>query len=232
MSVYAVSDIHGYISIYNQIKEMLNPEDKVYCLGDCGDRGPHPWDTIKAVMKDPQFIYLKGNHDDMLVRAAREVFNFEYSPYSDRQRMLASNGGSDTLDELLGEESPEKWVREISNLPTHLTYTNADGKKIFLCHAGCTFWHDDPDTIPNNEELIWDRLHYYDSEKLMADKIVVHGHTPIKYLAMDINIPATEGALEYANGKKYCIDAGTFFSGRSILFNLDTFESIILKTND
>ena len=101
MSVYAVSDIHGYISIYNQIKEMLNPEDKVYCLGDCGDRGPHPWETIKAVMRDPQFIYIKGNHDDMLVKAAREVFNFEYSPCSYRQRMLASNGGSDTLDELL-----------------------------------------------------------------------------------------------------------------------------------
>ena len=124
------------------------------------------------------------------------------------------------------------WVREINKLPTHLIYTNIDGKEIFLSHAGCTFWQDDPDTIPDNEELIWNRLHYYDSKNLMADKIVVHGHTPIKYLAMEINIPATEGALEYANGKKYCIDAGTFISGRSILFNLDTFESIILKVND
>ena len=232
MSVYAVSDIHGHISIYNQIKEILKPEDIVYCLGDCGDRGPHSWETIKAVMRDPQFIYIKGNHDDMLVLAAKEVFMFEFDPYAHNQRVLAGNGGSDTLDGLLGEESPEKWVREINKLPTHLTYTNANGKEIFLSHAGCTFWQDDPDIIPNDEELIWNRLHYYDSKKLMADKIVVHGHTPIKCLAMDINIPATEGALEYADGKKYCIDAGTFFSGRSILFNLDTFESIVLKTND
>ena len=66
MARYAVSDLHGHLEIYKQIKAMLKPGDIVYCLGDCGDRGPRPWETIKAVYEDPQFIYLKGNHEDML----------------------------------------------------------------------------------------------------------------------------------------------------------------------
>ena len=57
MSVYAVSDLHGYLDNYYKIKKMLKPEDKVFCLGDCGDRGPDSWATIKAVYQDPQFIY-------------------------------------------------------------------------------------------------------------------------------------------------------------------------------
>lgn len=40
MSVYAVSDLHGMYELYQKISDFLKPEDKVYCLGDCGDRGP------------------------------------------------------------------------------------------------------------------------------------------------------------------------------------------------
>ena len=39
MSVYAVSDLHGQLELYFKIKDFLKPEDYVYCLGDCGDRG-------------------------------------------------------------------------------------------------------------------------------------------------------------------------------------------------
>lgn len=53
MSVYAVSDLHGMFNLYKQIKNFLKPEDKVYCLGDCGDRGPASWETIHAVASDP-----------------------------------------------------------------------------------------------------------------------------------------------------------------------------------
>ena len=75
MSNFAVSDLHGHLKLYNKIKKFLKPEDTVYCLGDCGDRGPDAWETIKAVAKDEQFIYLKGNHEDMLVKAALERLN-------------------------------------------------------------------------------------------------------------------------------------------------------------
>ena len=50
--VFAVADLHGMIELYQQIKDFLKPEDKVYCLGDMGDRGTNCWETVKAIMND------------------------------------------------------------------------------------------------------------------------------------------------------------------------------------
>lgn len=72
MSIYAVSDLHGYLDLYKQIKAFLKPEDKVIFLGDAGDRGPQPWETIKAIAADPQWTYLMGNHEHMLAGAMCE----------------------------------------------------------------------------------------------------------------------------------------------------------------
>ena len=73
MSVYALGDLHGHYEIYEKVKAMLKPEDTVYFLGDAGDRGPDSWKCIKAIYDDPQFIYIKGNHEDMLVKAFVDV---------------------------------------------------------------------------------------------------------------------------------------------------------------
>ena len=40
MATYAISDLHGRMDLFRQVKEFLQPEDVVYVLGDCGDRGP------------------------------------------------------------------------------------------------------------------------------------------------------------------------------------------------
>jgi hypothetical protein len=49
MSKYAFSDLHGSLKLYNEIEKFLQPEDIAFCLGDCGNRGLQPWETIKAV---------------------------------------------------------------------------------------------------------------------------------------------------------------------------------------
>lgn len=232
MAVYAISDLHGCLEVYNVLKKrILLPEDKVYCLGDCGDRGPQPWETIKAILTDPQFIYIKGNHDAMLVDAAKEIIDDLYG--HDAQRLLSCNGGDRTLDELLLEENPSLWVNQINKLPTYLTYTNTNGQEIFLSHAGCSLWSDEK-VIPCNSELLWNRDHYFDNPQLFGDAIVVHGHTPFWYIAEDLEITDFNQfeAFKYANGKKYCIDAGTFATGYSILLNLDTFQSILIDINN
>ena len=225
MSVYAISDLHGCLEVYNVLKkQILLPEDKVYCLGDCGDRGLQPWETIKAILTDPQFIYIKGNHEDMLVDAAKEIIDDLYE--HDAQRLLSYNGGDRTLDELLLEENPSLWVNQINKLPTHLTYINTNGQEIFLCHAGCSLWSDEK-VIPCNSELLWDRDHYFDNPQLLGDTIIVHGHTWVNYIKEDLNIKNTENEiLFYANNKKICIDLGTYHTGKVGILNLDTFETV------
>ena len=227
MATYCFSDLHGHLDLYKQIKEYVKPEDKLYCLGDCGDRGPESWETIKAVAQDKQIIYLKGNHEDMLVKAAQEAFDPNGWGY-EKQYLLMSNGGRETLDSLLMEPNIHSWLMYLAQLPLYATYTNTQGQEIFLCHAGCSLWADN-NQISGGKDFLWDRLHYFDNRRLLGPKIVVHGHTPIKHLASEIGIQPTTGALKYADGKKYCIDPGTAFTGRGILLNLDTFESVEFK---
>ena len=89
------------------IKEFLKSEDKVYFLGDAGDRGPEPWETIKAVARDPQFVFIKGNHEDMLAVAIQDALKGE-DMYS--YRVLINNGGTDTFEQAMAEEDPAGWA--------------------------------------------------------------------------------------------------------------------------
>jgi hypothetical protein len=236
MSVYALSDLHGCLDIYKSVKALLNPEDRVYFLGDAGDRGPQSWETIKAIARDPQFIYLKGNHEDMLVAAAEEYFkNDEY--IGSNYRCLASNGGGPTFDGLMNDEMPREWVKYLKGLPTFEIYINATGETVDLSHAGFTPWlsSDGNDIeIPGDQDLIWDRDHYLDTpeiDEIDPKVIIVHGHTPIPFLLDDLNIPEDgydEGAFWYDNHRKVCIDCGAVWTGEAVLLNLDTWEETII----
>ena len=237
MAVYACSDIHGCIDFYKAIKNYIKPEDKVYFLGDAGDRGPEPWETIKAVLCDPQFVYIKGNHEDMLIDAIRDALEGD-NMYMYSYRLLASNGGADTLDQAMLEQNPAMWMRQLKTLPTFEKYVNTEGEIIYLSHAGFTPWYADNESfdirIPVNRELIWNRDHFLDDFDAIewAPITIVHGHTPIPYLWEDLRVPEEDqekGALWYANGSKLCIDTGAVWTGHCVLVNLDTWDEEIFE---
>ena len=235
MATFALSDIHGHYEIYEKVKAMLKPEDKVYFLGDACDRAPKEgdsWKCVKAIYHDPQFIYLLGNHEDMLVKACEDYL--EYGTWSYDSYLLSyRNGGKDTMDSWERDQERELWVKRLRDLPTWDTYENKNGVVFVLCHAGLTPWLAegtlDECVIPNDEALIWDREHYledYDIDQ-MDNVIVVGGHTPAHYMSADLNIDWESGAFWYCNGHKVCIDSGGFFSGEFVLLDLDTLEDII-----
>ena len=232
MAVYAMGDLHGHYEIYEKVKAMLKPEDSVYFIGDAGDRGPDSWKCIKAIYNDPQFQFIKGNHEDMLVKACEDYLEdgmWDYMSYS----LCARNGGRDTMEEWELDADREAWVKRLRDLPTWDTY-NANGREIILCHAGFTPWMETGETscaIPEDEKLIWDREHYYSRTYLpahMDDVLIVHGHTPIQHLSADIDEEWESGAFWYMNNHKCCIDSGGFFSGEWVLLNLDTLEDTVL----
>lgn len=227
MARYTFSDLHGRLDIFKKICEFIKPEDELYCLGDCGDRGPDSWETIKAVLTHPQVAtYLKGNHEDMLVKAFRSSMEGNQSDY----HLLHYNGGAKTFEELIAEERPDVWIDEIAKLPTTTSLINEAGQVIVLSHAGYTpdEWED---RIPTADDLIWSRDHFHDSwpeSPKYKDFIMVHGHTPISYLKEEgVLKPPKAGKgddLFYADGHKICIDTGAVQTGVAVLLDLDTLE--------
>lgn len=233
MSTYACADLHGRLDLYKQIKAFLKPEDKVYYLGDAGDRGPEPWETIKVIYNDPQFIYLKGNHEDMLVKS----FDDNTWGAMDAIALCCYNGGTKTRQQIMEEPDFENWVRRLKELPLREIYLNTLGQTVILTHAGYT-----PPIIPSDQELLWDRSHFTDPwPHDMDDFIIVHGHTPIPYVikslvelaewaGRDINYPEWDGgACWYGDFHKICIDCASAYYDCCVLLNLDIWEEHIFR---
>lgn len=232
MSVYAVSDLHGRLDLYQKIKEFIKPEDKVICLGDCGDRGPQGWETIKAVAKDPQFIYLMGNHEEMLAITMMDMLedsriSHYYQKYPNPLELLCYNGGGSTIDGWINDGSNPGWINYLINLPRSYTYVSKEtGIEIYLCHAGFT-----PGTTVTDYDMIWSRDHFQDIwPKDFETTIIVHGHTPCYYLSKKLNRIAPEDVpILYADDHKICIDMGSADTGITCLFDLDAFEAHIIS---
>lgn len=235
MAIYACSDLHGMMNAYKAIKNLLKPEDKVYFLGDAGDRGPQSWELIKTIYSDDQFIYMKGNHEDMLVKAMKDYIN--YDGQCDRAyHLLVSNGGGETFQDwsYLSPEMQAAWMHHLDKLPVFQEYTNENGFRIIMTHAGFTpvYNTNDEIVIPDDHDAIWDREHFYDPWPHQTENvIIVHGHTPTILLAERAGIPTQElepGALWYAKNHKICIDCGCVFTGHTTLLNLDTFDEEVI----
>lgn len=239
MSVYACSDLHGYLDAYKQIKAFLKPEDKVYFLGDAGDRGPQSWETIQAIARDPQFIYLKGNHEDMLWDACKYISD-DYINH-EAYNLLCYNGGASTFDAVwngMPQNESIGWLRHLRKLPTSQIYVNKNNQKIVLTHAGFTpSYNEDKELIvPYDEDLIWDRSHVRDKwlPGLEDESVfIVHGHTPIPSLQDKLRDyrDFEPGVYYYYNDHKICIDNGIFATGYCCLFDLDTFDEHIFQVN-
>lgn len=225
MSVYAISDLHGNLNIFNQIKQYIEKNDIVYVLGDCGDRGPEPWKTITEVAKDGRFIYLKGNHEDMLIKAYKEYKETE-SIYGQNCSLLIQNGGFETLMQMSENNYPMAWCSFLNSRPFFEVYNNKNHYPIYLSHAGFTPY---TNFQVKQNNLIWDRFHFYDNQlkKEWKPGIVVHGHTPIQIMCDELGIEMPKGALWYSNNKKVCIDRATYHSKELVMLNLDTFEEIM-----
>lgn len=228
MAIYAVSDLHGRFDLYKQICDFLKPEDEVICLGDCGDRGPQSWETITAVYENPQWTYLMGNHEHMLVEAMRTQIRrgipskFYHRPVD----LIIQNGGQETLNAwaALDSDSRFEWYERLRNLDYVYEYTNSSGLRLILTHAGF-HPYDAGDFSIDEYDLVWDRGHIklpWVNDPALNNVILVHGHTPCPYLAEKWT--PKDGAIYYAGTHKVDIDMGSVWTGMACLFDLETFD--------
>lgn len=231
MSVYACSDIHGNITLFNKILEFLKPDDTVYFLGDAADRGKDGWEIIKNIYNDSRFIYLKGNHEDMLVKAMKEFIEEEGHSRS-TLNLLKYNGGKSTYNAWRRDGTSIAWIKKLENLPTVMNYINKNKTRFIMTHAGFTPHMNEQ--IPDDDIILWDREHFLDDwDSDMSDNIIIlHGHTPAIYIADELDDPNETIQMEpywYCNNKKVCIDLMTYVTETVMLFDLDTLEYHLFK---
>ena len=247
MSVYALADLHGNLPIFNEIMNHLGPDDTLYYLGDAVDRGPNGWEILQRLLNDPRVIFIKGNHEDMMLNCIGRynpntwddnLFRWDYE-----WETWYYNGGETTYKAFCADPNRQgryEIIQKMKNLPFICAYHNTQSQIVYLCHAGC----DDVDNICETD-AIWDRSHYQRPDRWLGNdnEVIVHGHTPIPLLVdeqvrvcrafnIDYPLPKEEemrGAYWYANGHKCCIDCGTVWTDQAVLLNLDTWDEEIFE---
>ena len=251
MSVYSCSDIHGCMWAWNAIKNFLKPEDKLYFLGDSADRGNDGWQIMKELLADPRVIYIRGNHEDLLLDAVGncqpETFNADDFHWDNAMNTWFLNGGEPTYNAYLKDTERFTVIHQLKNLPFIVCYHNTNDEDVYLTHAGCNV-HDINDLT--EEEAVWDRHHYlinrWDGS---YNEMIVHGHTPIPLMVEQQDAIAAyysnddtprdcdddmiePGAYWYAGGHKVNIDCGCVFTDTIVLLNLDTWDEEIFFAED
>lgn len=227
MAIYACSDLHGRYDLWRKIKEYLQIDDHLIFLGDAADRNAQGWQIIKEMLTDPRVIYLKGNHEDMLVKAMVEYHDEGIWCYEARD-LLLYNGGYQTYYDWIDEGADRGWIAVLRNLPTYYEYLNTKGQEIFLSHSGSR-------NINNNQMLLWDRAHIISdtANSFKENEFVIHGHTPTSSLKRLSNTYLGSGnALHYCNGHKIDIDIGAAHHPVTVLFNLDTFDEVVIRNEE
>lgn len=212
---YAVADFHGQYILWDKVRNYLQPEDKCYVLGDCIDRGQDGYQILKEVLADKRFIFILGNHEDMML-------NYFETNSSIDLRLWLLNGGKTTYEACKNDLDLHDVLQALTLAPVEAIYKN-----IHLSHAGFAPGVD--------EDLLWDREHIYipwgAAEK--GIEYIVHGHTPTMYIEEElINSEKYTGVKcdyidhngvvgEYCGGHKFCIDGGSAMTHKIGLFDLD-----------
>lgn len=244
---YAFSDLHGEYELWKKIIEYVNPEDTLYCLGDCIDRGQHGIQIVEELKHRPNTFYIKGNHEDMAAAAIPDCIEGHFT--SDLQ-LWYMNGGKITWKELrhMQEERQLFFSKYFAHLSLREVYINQSGQHILLDHCGFT-----PDQNINFWEPLWDRRHFHqkwhckrntpkEEEPIREKTIVVHGHTPVQCLKFEFGyydndkviwtplnkeeLKEKPEIIKYCDGHKIDIDLGSVNSKRTALLDLDTLEPI------
>ena len=165
---YVIADPHGeYGRFLRMLTEIaFSAEDTLYILGDVVDRGGVGGvDILLDVMERPNVVMLRGNHEEMCLKAVG---------HPDDQRAVnhwRRNGGQVTWEALsrLDGEERRRVLDFLRGLPDHLDL-ELNGRRFHLVHG---FSADNP------HDRLWLRPGP-DAESPFEDgRTVIAGHTPV-----------------------------------------------------
>ncbi|WP_162501297.1 metallophosphoesterase family protein [Methylobacterium crusticola] len=186
MLTYAIGDIHGCRQEFESLLAMIRVhagerEHRIITLGDAIDRGPDSKGVLDIVMRRPDIVALRGNHEQMLLEA-------RHSDTGEQEARWLQNGGSATLRSFgasgivtySAHDIPERYVDFCSG---RLLWYYEDAQRIYV-HAGM---HPSDTSISqaDKQDLIWIRSAFLFHAGRFP-KYVVHGHTPTANGVADI----------------------------------------------
>lgn len=167
----AVGDIHGCLALLDQLMEQVAPteQDQVVFLGDYGDRGPDSKGVYEFLLdfggRFPQTIFLKGNHEQMLL---------DFFEERDQLTFLL-NGGTATLESYREGDRYRFPANHLDFIRDLRLYYETD--EFIFVHAGLRPGL--PPAKQRESDLLWIRQNFLDSDYDWG-KTVVFGHTPME----------------------------------------------------
>lgn len=177
---YAIGDIHGRYDLLEMALARIashsaGAPSRTIFLGDYIDRGPESRRVIERLMAletEGEVVCLKGNHEDMMIRAWTEPMSASFRrwlQYGGRET-LASYGDAPADNPMAAV--PAEHIRWMTGLPL----TTADAHRIYV-HAGLsphTVFH-----LQSEATCLWIREPFLRAPAEEFDTHIVHGHTPV-----------------------------------------------------
>ena len=216
MRTLAIGDIHGSLGAFRALRASLNlADDRLIFLGDYIDRGPESRQVLETLLdlsSNPHHVFLRGNHDQWLLRARKEKRWF-------KTWIGEGVGGKETL-RAYGASSFE--VSALSLIPDeHFAFL--EGTRLFFqsdseifVHASLG-WQEPQET--DAKQLLWHS--FYDITPHPSGKRVICGHT------------AQPSGLPLDHGYAVCIDTLSSSTGAlsGWLSALDVDSDEVLQAN-
>ncbi|MCR5808741.1 MAG: metallophosphoesterase [Clostridiales bacterium] len=195
MSVFAVSDLHGYpLPKFLRLLESagFSEKDTLYIIGDVVDRnGDGGVAMLLYIMAQPNYEFLIGNHEDMLLNCSflfdeiteENIDTLTPDKLKHYERWMR-NGGGVTAENLrkLKKEDEEAFrsLMQFLNDAPPAAGVAVNGRDFLLVHGGLK------DFSPEKRlrdydyfDLLWERPKLTD--EYFDDVITVFGHTPTLY---------------------------------------------------
>lgn len=214
MNRWAISDIHGCAKTLQTLVEdqiQFTAGDELYLLGDYIDRGPNNKEVVDWILQAQNMGYsiytLKGNHEDMLLKAMDDPETHEL--------WAVYNGGISTLKSFHiahASQLPEPYLGFFQNLDPYFSLPH-----LLLVHAGFNF--KSPDPFADTDAMFWIRGYEIDLHQI-NNKGIIHGHTPVPFEYIRQSVQNQDLKIDIDNG---CAYPKPGLEGL-VALNLDTFQ--------
>ena len=86
MKTLVLSDIHGNLAALRRVLDTQS-RDRVLCLGDLVDYGPHPKECVEFV-RDQEWVTVRGNHDQAVAALTSCRCSEAFRPLSEATREM------------------------------------------------------------------------------------------------------------------------------------------------